>query len=149
MIDAVDEEGEAYDVGEENELLEVRLATRLSNECYTRSFAPRVDEGTHTCRTSVHVCPTCVRNCIPAIHSSKLSRVSRAKSCRCETSRSITYFSRGSAHCEFIRCTFSVMFSIVKSLRTGTVESPLLVEGAMPGGWQAVLRRKRVWHVWT
>jgi hypothetical protein len=30
------------------------------------------------------------------------------------------YLRRGSAHCEFMRCTFSVMFSIVRSLRTGT-----------------------------
>lgn len=65
---------------------------------------------------------------MPAIHSSKLRRVSRAKSCRCDTRRSMTYLRRGSAHCEFIRCTFSVMFSIVRSLRTGTVEAsaPLL-----------------------
>jgi len=32
----------------------------------------------------------------------------------------MTYFRRASEHCEFMRCTFSVMFSIVRSLRTGT-----------------------------
>lgn len=34
----------------------------------------------------------------------------------------MTYFKRGSAHCEFMRWTFSVIFSIVRSLRTGTEE---------------------------
>jgi hypothetical protein len=68
---------------------------------------------------------------MPAIHSSKLNRVSRAKSCRCETRRSMTYLRRGSLHCEFIRCTFSVMFSMVRSLRTGTVEASALLEDAI------------------
>ena len=68
---------------------------------------------------------------MPAIHSSKLSRVSRAKSWRCETNRSITYFRRGSVHCEFIRCTFSVMFSMVRSFRTGTVEASALLDDVM------------------
>jgi hypothetical protein len=81
---------------------------------------------------------------MPAIHSSKLSRVSRAKSCRCETSRSITYFSRGSAHCEFMRCTFSVMFSIVRFFRTGIVESPRLVEDVIICGGEGVVRCKPV-----
>src|SRR5690242_3815138 len=57
---------------------------------------------------------------MPAIHSSKLRRVSRAKSWRCETRRSMMYFSLGSAHCELMRTTFSVMLSMVRSLRTGT-----------------------------
>lgn len=61
---------------------------------------------------------------MPAIHSSKLRRVSRAKSWRCETRRSITYFKRGSEHWELMRCTFSVMFSIVRSLSTGTDALP-------------------------
>jgi hypothetical protein len=30
------------------------------------------------------------------------------------------YFSRGSLHCELMRTTFSVMLSMVRSLRTGT-----------------------------
>jgi hypothetical protein len=68
---------------------------------------------------------------MPAIHSSKLNRVSRAKSCMCDTRRSMTYFKRGSAHCEFIRCTFSVMLSIVRSLSVGTVEASALVEDAI------------------
>jgi hypothetical protein len=61
---------------------------------------------------------------MPAIHSSKLSRVSRAKSWRCDTKRSMTYLSRGFEHCELIRCTFSVMFSIVRFLSSGTDAVP-------------------------
>ena len=57
---------------------------------------------------------------MPAIHSSKLRRVSRAKSCRCETRRSMMYFSLGSLHCELMRTTFSVMLSMVRSFNTGT-----------------------------
>jgi hypothetical protein len=54
-----------------------------------------------------------------AIHSFVERRVSRAKSCTCDTSRSSRYFVLGSGHLEFIMCTFSVMFSIVRSLRGG------------------------------
>lgn len=63
--------------------------------------------------------PTSVRNCRPAIHSFVLRRVSRAKSCRWVTSRSSTYRRRASSHCELMRMTFSVMLSMVRSLRSG------------------------------
>lgn len=43
----------------------------------------------------------------------------------------MTYLSLGSPHCEFIRWTFSVMFAIVRSLRTGTVDLLGAVEDAM------------------
>jgi hypothetical protein len=43
----------------------------------------------------------------------------------------MTYFKRGSAHCELMRWTFSVMFSIVRSLSMGTVEASALVEDAI------------------
>lgn len=33
-----------------------------------------------------------------------------------------------------MRCTFSVMFSMVRSLRTGTVEASALLEDAIVGG---------------
>lgn len=112
VVDGVDEQREADDVGEEDEF----LAGQCRDGCSER-------EGS-TCRTSVQICPTWVRNWMPAIHSSKLRRVSRAKSCRCETRRSMTYFSRGSLHCELMRTTFSVMLSMVRSLRTGTDLSP-------------------------
>lgn len=60
---------------------------------------------------------------MPVIHSSVLSLVSRAKSCRCCTSRSRMYFSLGLGHCELISFTLSVMLSIVRSLRGGTSTS--------------------------
>lgn len=88
-------------------------------------------EENPTWRTSVHVCPTAVRNLIPAIHSSKLRRVSRAKSCRWDTRRSMIYFKRGLSHCEFMRITLSVIFSIVRSLREGVEPSPGLVVEAI------------------
>jgi hypothetical protein len=36
----------------------------------------------------------------------------------------MTYFRRGSEHCELMRWTFSVMFSIVRFLSCGTVAVP-------------------------
>lgn len=36
----------------------------------------------------------------------------------------MTYFRRGSEHCELMRCTFSVMFSIVRFLSSGTDAVP-------------------------
>jgi hypothetical protein len=61
---------------------------------------------------------------MPAIHSSKLKRVSRAKSWRWVTRRSMIYLRRGSEHCELMRCTFSVMFSMVRFLSSGTDADP-------------------------
>jgi hypothetical protein len=117
VVNRVHEEGEADNVGEEDEFL--------------RSFvsSPRISSGVRsglrrTCRTSVHVWPTWVRNCMPAIHSSKLRRVSRAKSWTWETRRSIMYLRRGSEHCELMRCTFSVMFSMVRFFSSGTEALP-------------------------
>lgn len=122
MVNGVDEEGEAHDIGKEDEFLSCGLADfeHLMEAC---QCSGRVGERL-TCRTSVHICPTCVRNCMPAIHSSKLNRVSRAKSWRWDTRRSITYFRRGSEHCELMRWTFSVMFSIVRFLSSGTEGAP-------------------------
>jgi hypothetical protein len=36
----------------------------------------------------------------------------------------MTYLRRGSEHCELIRCTFSVMFSMVRFLSSGTDADP-------------------------
>lgn len=113
VVDAIDEEGEADDVGEENEF--------LSDDQFLLSNLGRVVEP--TCRTSVHIWPTLVKNWMPVIHSSWLSRVSRAKSCTCWTSLSRIYFSLGSGHCPLISLTLSVMLSIVKSLSSGTSTS--------------------------
>lgn len=82
----------------------------------------------HTCRTSEQICPTSVKKRRPVIHSCELRRVSRAKSCRCETRRSRTYFMRGSAHSELMRRVFSVMLSTVRSFMGGmlTCEGSIL-----------------------
>lgn len=76
-----------------------------------------------TWRTSVLICPHPTRKFSAVIHSSVLRRVSRAKSCRCVTSRSIRYRSRGSSHCELIRFALGVMLSIVRLRRGGTFAS--------------------------
>lgn len=60
-----------------------------------------------------------------AIHSSVLSRVSRAKSCRCVTSRAIKYVSRGLPLCELMRIAFGVMLSMVRSSSGGVLGLPL------------------------
>lgn len=65
-----------------------------------------------------------------AIHSSVLSRVSRAKSCRCVTSRAMRYVIRASELCEFIRRVLGVMLWMVKSSSGGAL-APLLGSCAM------------------
>lgn len=77
------------------------------------------EEGILTCRTSVQIWPTSVRNRSPVIHSWKLSLVSRAKSCKCDTSRSRTYFMRSSLQSELIWWTFCVILSAVRSFMGG------------------------------
>ena len=64
---------------------------------------------------------------MPAIHSSWLSLVSRAKSCRWVTSLSKMYLRRGSGHWALILCVFSVMLSTVRSINLGI----LTCEGSM------------------
>lgn len=86
MVDCVDEEGETEDVGEEDEFLEGRTVSTFPREG-TLGTLP-------TCLTSLEICPTFTRKFNAAIHSVVLSRVSRAKSCRCVTSLSITYVRR-------------------------------------------------------
>ena len=83
----------------------------------------------NTCRTSLHICPVWVKNCMPAIHSRVLNRVSLAKSCMCVTNRSSTYFSLGSGPCELMAIVFSVIFSIVRSIKGGT----LTLDGSILG----------------
>lgn len=51
------------------------------------------------------------------IHSSVVSLVSLARSCRCMTVRSRIYFNRRLLHCELMARTFSVMLSIVRSFK--------------------------------
>ena len=111
VVDGVDEEREAEDVGEEDELLRIRQL----ESCVSGSAGlPR------TCRTSVQIWPTDVRKRRPVIHSSWLRRVSRAKSWRCWTMRSSIYFKRGFGHFELISLTLSVMLSMVRSFKGGT-----------------------------
>jgi len=87
VVDCVDEEGEAEDVGEEDEFLEdIPLVQYLS--------ADGEGGGERTCRTSLDIWPTFTRKFNAAIHSAVLNRVSRAKSWRCVTSLSITYVRR-------------------------------------------------------
>lgn len=70
MVYAVDQERKTKDIGKEDELL------------YFVSFYLAVyfhgDIANHTCRTSVHIWPTEVKNWIAVIHSLWLSLVSRA-----------------------------------------------------------------------
>lgn len=54
-----------------------------------------------------------------AIHSAVLRRVSRAKSCRCVTSRDMRYVSRASPLCELMRTALGVMLSMVRSSSAG------------------------------
>jgi hypothetical protein len=77
-------------------------------------------EGRLTCRTSLLICPTLTRKFKAAIHSFVLSLVSRAKSCRCVTSLSMTYFSRSLGPWEFMLMVFSVMLSMLRSFIGGT-----------------------------
>jgi hypothetical protein len=80
-----------------------------------------IEGGEHTCLTSLLICPTFTRKLRAAIHSFVLNLVSRAKSCKCVTSRSITYVSRGSDDWELMVTVFSVMLSMFKSFIGGTV----------------------------
>lgn len=79
-----------------------------------------------TCLTSVLICPTLTRKSSPAIHSLVLNLVSRAKSCKCVTSRSRMNFVRTSSPCELIRIVFSVILSAVRFFASG---SALLEDG--------------------
>lgn len=67
---------------------------------------------------------------MPAIHSSVPRRVSLAKSWRCVTSHSRTYFSLWSGPWELRTMTFSVMFSMVRSFMGGI----LALEGSIVTG---------------
>jgi hypothetical protein len=80
-----------------------------------------------TCRTSLLICPTLTRKSNAAIHSLVLRRTSRAKSCRCVTSRDITYLRRSSGPWELMTMVFSVMLSILRSFIGGI----LTFEGSM------------------
>jgi hypothetical protein len=88
---------------------------------------PPTDSGEEqralTCRTSLDICPTLTRKLSAAIHSFVLSRVSRAKSWRCVTSRSITYVRRASLPWEFIITVFAVILSIFRSFIGGAPTS--------------------------
>jgi hypothetical protein len=67
----------------------------------------------NSCRLSSDICPVRVSHWIAAIHSSSLSRTSRAKACRCRTRPARTSASRGS-WAVLHRCSArSVMFSSV------------------------------------
>jgi len=68
----------------------------------------------------VLICPTCTRKFRAAIHSFVLNLVSRAKSCKCVTSLSITYVNRWSEDWELMVTVFSVMLSILRSFIGGT-----------------------------
>ena len=106
MVDGVDEEGEAEDVGEEDEFLGSGMVVSwggVGNSAVMGTARTKeLERIHHTCRTSLHILPTRVRNSIAAIHSFVLSLVSLAKSCRCVTSLSVRYFNLGSGHCEFM-----------------------------------------------
>jgi hypothetical protein len=114
VVDCVDEEGEAEDIGEEDEFLGGK---------YQQITSPKYVEESdqHTCRTSLLICPTLTRKFNAAIHSVVLNLVSRAKSWRWDTSRSITYVRRSSFPWEFIMMVFSVILSILRSFIGGTL----------------------------
>ena len=113
VVDRVDEQGQAHDVGEEDELLR---AVALDAEKMLLLLGRRK----LTWRTSVHICPVAVKKSMPAFHSLVLSRVSRAKSWRCVTRRSMMYFMRGLGLFEFEIMAFSVMLSAVRSIIGGS-----------------------------
>ena len=86
MVYRVDEEGEAEDIGEEDEF----LGGKYQHITHHISKGIRSTGGLLTCRTSLLICPTLTRKFNAAIHSVVLNLVSRAKSWRWDTSRSIT-----------------------------------------------------------
>lgn len=130
-----------------------RTSERRMNSCHSsdqenmRYFAL----GLHTWRTSLHICPTEVKNCIAPIHSFVLNLVSRAKSCRCVTRRSSRYLNLGSGHLEFIMCTFSVMLSMVRSLRGGmsTLEGSMMAVAEQAGTNSFCVWRCTEDRLWT
>lgn len=83
VVDVVDEERQAKDVGEEDEFLRCRGGWSVTAE------AALGGRGDHTLRTSFEMCPHAMRKPMAAIHSSVLRRVSRAKSWRWVTRRAI------------------------------------------------------------
>ena len=93
MVDCVDEEGKAENIGEEDEFLGANISmAQLASERHLNmeKLERSQRERKRTCLTSLLICPTFTRKLRAAIHSFVLNRVSRAKSCRCVTSRSIT-----------------------------------------------------------
>lgn len=86
VVDVVDEEREAEDVGEEDEFLRCRDGRLGTAEMGSGGGG---GGGVHTLRTSFEMCPHAMRKPMPAIHSSVLRRVSRAKSWRCVTRRAM------------------------------------------------------------
>jgi hypothetical protein len=112
VVDCVDEEGEAENVGEEDEFLGGK---------YQHTSRKYLEWSSLTCRTSLLICPTLTRKFNAAIHSVVLNLVSRAKSWRWDTSRSITYVTRSSFPWEFIMMVFWVMLSILRSFIGGTL----------------------------
>jgi hypothetical protein len=69
----------------------------------------------------VLICPTFTKKLRAAIHSFVLNRVSRAKSCKCVTKRSITYINLWSELCELMVTVFSVILSMLRSFIGGTL----------------------------
>ncbi|KAK4674410.1 hypothetical protein QC763_0024040 [Podospora pseudopauciseta] len=111
VVDVVEEEGEAEGVGEEDEFL-----------C-RKQMRP-------TFRTSLQIFPQAIKNSSPAIHSSVLSRVSLAKSCRCVTSLDSKYVNRWSSDWLLILMVFGVMLSIVKSKSGGPTGPEFSLRGS-------------------
>jgi hypothetical protein len=93
MVDCVDEERETEDVGEKDEFLYANISiAQMKSKGHINIERLKWSQGKckHTCLTSLLICPTFTRKFKAAIHSFVLNRVSRAKSWRCVTSRSMT-----------------------------------------------------------
>lgn len=118
MVDAVDQQGQTKDIGEENKFLVGAVNTGDSDSL---EHDDALSNGAPTCRTSVQVCPVAVKKRSPAIHSCVLSRVSLAKSWRWCTKRSRMYLKRSFGFAELIATTFSVILSMVRSFKGGMV----------------------------
>src|SRR6187549_3491985 len=81
------------------------------------------------------MCPHAIRKVMAAIHSSVLSRVSRAKSWRCVTRRAIRYVRRALDDWELMRIALGVMLLMVRSRSGGALAEAGVSWGAMLGGW--------------
>lgn len=85
-------------------------------------------------RTSFEMCPHAIRKVMAVIHSSVLSRVSRAKSWRCVTRRAMRYVRRALDDWELMRIVLGVMLSMVRSRSGGALAEAGFSWGAMMGG---------------